>query len=106
VDHCWDLLSEGGEAQAQQCGWLKDKYGVSWQIVPRLLLELAREPHSERTERLHEPILKMKKPIIDGPRQAYEGWWMACILLPAFTPKPSRKAHGETACSPKPRPGR
>src|SRR3989442_10265716 len=40
VDYYWDKLSEGGDKQAQQCGWLKDKYGVSWQVVPRVLLEM------------------------------------------------------------------
>src|SRR5437667_7553718 len=44
VDHYWDKLSAGGDEKAQQCGWLKDKYGVSWQIVPKILVELLMDP--------------------------------------------------------------
>jgi predicted 3-demethylubiquinone-9 3-methyltransferase (glyoxalase superfamily) len=47
VDNYWNKLSEGGDEKAQQCGWLKDKYGVSWQVVPNLLREMINDPDSE-----------------------------------------------------------
>ena len=48
VDHFWEQLSEGGDPKAQQCGWLKDRYGVSWQIVPAVLVEIGRASCRER----------------------------------------------------------
>ena len=59
VDAMWDRLSEGGDETAQQCGWLKDKYGVSWQIVPTALSELLSDP--AKAERVMSALLKMKK---------------------------------------------
>ncbi len=73
VDYYWDKLSEGGDARAQQCGWLKDKYGVSWQIVPRVLIELIGDPDPERSGRVMEAMLQMKKIDIDGLERAYAG---------------------------------
>ena len=49
VDYYWEKLSEGGDEKAQQCGWLKDKYGVSWQIVPEVLSKLVGDPASEKS---------------------------------------------------------
>lgn len=59
IDHYWEKLSEGGDPNAQQCGWLKDKYGLSWQIVPSQLGELMSDP--SKSERVMSAILKMKK---------------------------------------------
>lgn len=59
VDHYWDTLSEGGKES--QCGWLKDKYGLSWQIVPSRLGELMRGPDPAKSKRVMEALLKMKK---------------------------------------------
>ena len=59
VDHYWDTLSEGGKES--QCGWLKDKYGLSWQIVPSRLGELMRSPDPAKSKRVMEALLKMKK---------------------------------------------
>ena len=73
VDYYWDKLSEGGDARAQQCGWLKDKYGVSWQIVPRVLIELIGDPDPARSGRVMEAMLQMKKIDIDGLERAYAG---------------------------------
>jgi len=61
IDHCWGKLSEGGDAEAQQCGWLKDRYGLSWQIVPRALGELLADPDPEKSGRVMQAMLQMKK---------------------------------------------
>jgi len=71
VDHLWDKLSEGG--QIQQCGWLQDKFGVSWQIVPTALMELMRDKDPAKSKRVMEAMLKMKKLDIAELRRAYEG---------------------------------
>jgi predicted 3-demethylubiquinone-9 3-methyltransferase (glyoxalase superfamily) len=73
VDYYWDRLSEGGDEQAQQCGWLKDKYGVSWQIVPTVLSELVGDPDSAKSQRAMKAMLQMKKLEIDALQRAYEG---------------------------------
>ena len=73
VDYYWDKLSEGGDARAQQCGWLKDKYGVSWQIVPRVLIELIGDPDPARSGRVMEAMLQMKKIDIAAVKRAYAG---------------------------------
>ncbi len=72
VDYYWDKLSEGGDERAQQCGWLKDKYGLSWQIVPMELSELVGDPDSEKSQRAMKAMLQMKKIDIEGLKQAYE----------------------------------
>jgi len=61
VDHFWTKLGEGGDEQAQQCGWLKDQFGVSWQIVPNILLELMADPDAAKAGRVMEAMIKMKK---------------------------------------------
>jgi predicted 3-demethylubiquinone-9 3-methyltransferase (glyoxalase superfamily) len=71
VNYYWDKLSEGGDERAQQCGWLKDKYGVSWQVVPRVLLEMINDPNSKRSQRAMEAMLQMKKIDIDALKRAY-----------------------------------
>ena len=70
VDDLWEKLSEGGEKD--QCGWLKDKYGVSWQIVPTVLSELLNDPDTEKARRVMQAMLQMKKLDIDKIRLAYE----------------------------------
>jgi len=70
VDELWAKLSAGGEEG--QCGWLKDKYGVSWQIVPTVLVEMLNDPDPEKSKRVTEAMLKMKKFDIQALRQAYE----------------------------------
>jgi predicted 3-demethylubiquinone-9 3-methyltransferase (glyoxalase superfamily) len=59
IDHYWNRLSEGGDPKAQQCGWLKDKYGLSWQIVPKILGELMSDP--SRSQKVMKALLQMKK---------------------------------------------
>jgi predicted 3-demethylubiquinone-9 3-methyltransferase (glyoxalase superfamily) len=70
VDTFWSKLSEGGEQGP--CGWLKDKFGVSWQIVPRILVELIGDPDREKSQRVMAAMLKMKKIDVDKLRRAYE----------------------------------
>jgi predicted 3-demethylubiquinone-9 3-methyltransferase (glyoxalase superfamily) len=73
VDHYWDKLSQGGDPQAQQCGWLKDKYGVSWQVVPRVLPEMLTDPNPEKSQRVMTALLQMKKLDIEKLKRAYAG---------------------------------
>jgi len=73
VDYYWEKLREGGDEKAQQCGWLKDKYDVSWQIVPDVLSELVGDPTSEKSQRAMKAMLQMKKIEIEGLKKAYEG---------------------------------
>ncbi len=73
VDYYWDKLSEGGDEKAQQCGWLKDKYGASWQIVPRVLVEMLSDHDSEKSQRAMIAMLQMKKIDIDALKRAYAG---------------------------------
>jgi predicted 3-demethylubiquinone-9 3-methyltransferase (glyoxalase superfamily) len=72
VDHLWDQLSKDGDENAQQCGWLQDRYGVSWQIVPTVLHELLSDPDPEKSHRTMQAMLKMKKLNIRALRQAAE----------------------------------
>jgi predicted 3-demethylubiquinone-9 3-methyltransferase (glyoxalase superfamily) len=61
IDYYWQSLSAGGDETAQQCGWLKDKFGLSWQIVPSVLAELLQGGDTERANRVMEALLQMKK---------------------------------------------
>ncbi len=61
IDYYWDKLSQGGDATAQQCGWLKDKYGVSWQVIPTVLPELLKDHESPTAQRTMEALLRMRK---------------------------------------------
>jgi len=69
VDELWEKLSEGGEKS--RCGWLKDKFGLSWQIVPTILGELLADEDPEKAQRVMEAMLKMDKLDIQGLKQAY-----------------------------------
>jgi predicted 3-demethylubiquinone-9 3-methyltransferase (glyoxalase superfamily) len=73
VDYYWNRLSEGGDPQAQQCGWLKDKFGLSWQIVPDILSELLNDPDSLKSQRTFAAMLQMKKLDIEGLQRAFAG---------------------------------
>jgi predicted 3-demethylubiquinone-9 3-methyltransferase (glyoxalase superfamily) len=72
IDHYWDKLIAGGGAPSQ-CGWLKDKFGLSWQITPRMLGELARSGEPARVSRMMQAMMKMKKLDIAGLQRAYDG---------------------------------
>jgi predicted 3-demethylubiquinone-9 3-methyltransferase (glyoxalase superfamily) len=71
VDHYWEKLSQGGDEKAQQCGWLKDKYGVSWQIVPTALVRMLAGKDSRTSDSVMTAVLQMKKPDIARLEQAY-----------------------------------
>jgi predicted 3-demethylubiquinone-9 3-methyltransferase (glyoxalase superfamily) len=71
VDHFWQKLSAVPEAE--QCGWLKDKFGLSWQIVPKQLGELLSDPDRKKAGRVMDAMLQMKKIDIEGLRRAYNG---------------------------------
>ena len=71
IDRLWDALAEGG--QVEQCGWLKDRYGLSWQIVPAALGEMMKDPDRVRAKRVAEAMLKMVKLDVAALRAAYEG---------------------------------
>lgn len=71
VDHYWDTLSEGGEQGP--CGWLKDRFGLSWQIVPAALPRLLADPDREKSQRVMAAMLEMKKIEIDELERAAEG---------------------------------
>jgi predicted 3-demethylubiquinone-9 3-methyltransferase (glyoxalase superfamily) len=73
VDYYWEKLSAGGDDKAQQCGWLKDRFGLSWQIVPVVLVEMISDPDPARSGRVMEAMLKMKKLDIAGLKRAYGG---------------------------------
>lgn len=73
LDYYWDKLKEGGDEKAQICGWLKDKFGLSWQIVPTIWSEMLQDKDTEKTERVMKALLQMKKIDIAKLKQAYEG---------------------------------
>ena len=72
LDYYWEKLSKGGDEKAQQCGWLKDRYGVSWQIVPIVLSEMLQGKNTAKSERVMKALLQMKKLDIKTLEQAYE----------------------------------
>ncbi|GAP16855.1 VOC family protein [Levilinea saccharolytica] len=71
IDHYWNRLSEGGEEES--CGWLKDKFGLSWQVTPTILNEMLRDDKDERTQRVMDAILQMKKLDLAAIQKAYAG---------------------------------
>ena len=73
LDAYWQKLTVGGDPKSQQCGWLKDKFGLSWQVVPKVLPALISDPDTEKSGRVMEALLKMKKIDIDQLKHAYAG---------------------------------
>ena len=71
VDELWDKLSAGGSEV--QCGWLKDKFGVSWQIIPKALMELMQDKDPVKSQRVFKAMLQMTKIDIEGLKRAYRG---------------------------------
>ncbi len=71
VDYYWQKLSEGGDEKAQQCGWLKDKFGLSWQIVPVVLGKLLSDPDHLKSQRVMSAMLQMKKIDLESLKRAY-----------------------------------
>ena len=73
VDYYWERLSAGGDERAQQCGWLKDRYGLSWQVVPSVLIAMIQDPDPARAGRAMTAMLQMKKLEIDKLKRAVAG---------------------------------
>lgn len=73
LDHYWEELGAGGDPKAQVCGWLKDKYGLSWQIVPRVLDKLLTDPDAEKAARVMRAMMQMEKLDIAALERAYRG---------------------------------
>jgi predicted 3-demethylubiquinone-9 3-methyltransferase (glyoxalase superfamily) len=71
VDELWEKLSAGGEKS--RCGWLKDKYGLSWQIIPKALGKLMGDPNPQKAQAVMQAMLKMDKIIIEDLQKAYDG---------------------------------
>jgi predicted 3-demethylubiquinone-9 3-methyltransferase (glyoxalase superfamily) len=71
VDHLWAKLSEGG--REVQCGWLQDKFGVSWQIIPKALMELMQDKDPMKSQRVFKAMLQMTKIDVEGLKRAYRG---------------------------------
>jgi predicted 3-demethylubiquinone-9 3-methyltransferase (glyoxalase superfamily) len=70
ADYFWNKLSEGGDPNAQQCGWLKDKYGLSWQVIPKAFSEMMDDPDPVKSERMMEAMMEMKKLDIHALKKA------------------------------------
>lgn len=73
VDYYWEQLSAGGDRKAQRCGWLKDRYGLFWQVVPEVLRDMLADAESERAQRVMSALLDMKKIEIEALRRAFDG---------------------------------
>jgi predicted 3-demethylubiquinone-9 3-methyltransferase (glyoxalase superfamily) len=73
IDRFWNKLSDGGDDKAQQCGWLKDRYGLSWQVVPTILPTLLADPDKPKAERTMTAMLEMKKLDIAALQRAHDG---------------------------------
>jgi predicted 3-demethylubiquinone-9 3-methyltransferase (glyoxalase superfamily) len=72
IDYYWEKLTEGGDKNAQVCGWLKDKFGVSWQVVPIAMIKMLQDKDSKKTERVMRAMLQMHKLDIDALTKAYQ----------------------------------
>ena len=73
IDYYWEKLREGGDPESQVCGWLKDKFGVSWQVVPAVLLEMLLDPDKAKSQRAMAAMMEMKKLDIAALKAAYHG---------------------------------
>lgn len=73
IDYYWDALGAGGDEAARQCGWLKDRFGLSWQVVPRALAQWLAGPASAATERVLAALMEMKKLDVAALERAYVG---------------------------------
>lgn len=73
IDYYWEQLTPGGDDKAQACGWLKDRFGVSWQVTPIQLDELLRDPDRQKAGRVMQSMLKMKKLDLNALQRAADG---------------------------------
>jgi len=72
IDYYWEMLSYDGDPEAQECGWLKDKFGVSWQIVPTIIHDMLLNPDSSKTQHMMNELYRMKKVDIAQLKEAFE----------------------------------
>ncbi len=72
VDHFWDKLSDGGDPESQRCGWLSDKFGVTWQVVPAAMLEMVLDEDKKRVGAMTNAMMQMKKIDIAELKVAFE----------------------------------
>jgi predicted 3-demethylubiquinone-9 3-methyltransferase (glyoxalase superfamily) len=73
IDYYWERLGEGGDPKAQQCGWLKDKFGLSWQVVPRGMEKMLKDHRSAKAERVMAAVMQMKKFDLAALKRAAKG---------------------------------
>lgn len=73
IDYYWERLGAGGPLEAQQCGWIKDKFGLSWQVVPKILPELLMDPDAAKGQRVMSALLTMQKLDIAALQRAFDG---------------------------------
>ncbi len=73
LDYYWEKLGEGGDPSCQQCGWLKDKFGLSWQIVPEMMAEMMTHPDKAKMTRAFGAMMEMKKLDIAALQRAFDG---------------------------------
>ncbi|MDB5873914.1 MAG: hypothetical protein JWQ07_3356 [Ramlibacter sp.] len=73
VDHYWNALAADGPVEAQQCGWVKDRYGLSWQVVPKAFIEMMKSTDSAKVERMFGAMMKMKKLDLAALQHAFDG---------------------------------
>jgi predicted 3-demethylubiquinone-9 3-methyltransferase (glyoxalase superfamily) len=73
VDHFWSQLGEGGPAEAQRCGWLKDRFGLSWQVIPRRFIAMVTDPDKAKVGRVFAAMMKMKKLDLPALERASNG---------------------------------
>jgi predicted 3-demethylubiquinone-9 3-methyltransferase (glyoxalase superfamily) len=95
VDRYWEKLSQGGEQGV--CGWLKDRYGVSWQVVPTILERMVQDEDTERAQRVMRAMLQMKKIEIAGLGAAYRGWARSIRRRTGGTVPSRRRVHRRAA---------
>jgi predicted 3-demethylubiquinone-9 3-methyltransferase (glyoxalase superfamily) len=73
LDHYWQKLSDGGDVAKQQCGWVEDKFGVSWQVIPKVLSKMLSDPDPAKSKRTFTALMGMKKVDIPALKAANEG---------------------------------
>jgi len=73
LDYYWEKLGEGGDPASQQCGWLKDKFGLSWQVVPLALEQMVSDPDRTKANRMMKALMKMRKLDIEKLQKAFNG---------------------------------
>jgi predicted 3-demethylubiquinone-9 3-methyltransferase (glyoxalase superfamily) len=73
IDYYWEKLERGGDPASQQCGWVKDKFGLSWQVVPTQLADMMQDDDREKADRVTKAMLQMKKLDLKKLEQAYHG---------------------------------